>query len=124
MGLLKDLIGLGLVFISWYNPLDLSMFLRIAIFVVGFDLMGIFMKIVFFLLNLLFPFFGPTTSILSWILVVLMGIEIILSFLKIMKILLKIVKPAIVGAAIYFVTSDLQLALIAAGIDLVLNLKR
>jgi hypothetical protein len=123
MGLIRDAIGLILIFLAWFNPFNFGLPIQIALFIIGFDAMGIVMKLLLFIVNFFFLPLGDSGSFLIWTLLLLMSVEIALSLLEKLFFLTMIVKPLIVFITIFFGMNNFQLALIVAGIDLILNLK-
>jgi len=123
MNILKEAIGILLIFISWFNPFSLSLPIRIAIFILGFDTMSLFLKAFLFVLYFFFPLLGESVGFLLWTLIILVVVETVVLLLGKESILKLILKPLAVFATLFVTLNDLQLALIAAGIDLVLNLK-
>jgi len=123
MSLVKDGIGLFLILLSWFNPFSFALPIRIAIFILGFDTMSILPKVLIFILYFFFPLLGEALSFLFWTLIILAIVEVIVSLLEKEGIVRMIVKPLIVFVSVFIGLNDLQLALIAAGIDLILNLK-
>jgi len=123
MKLLRDLIGLILIFLAWFNPFDLSLPFRIVLFIIGFDAARLIVKAFLFLLNFFFSFLGVEGIFLVWTLLILMLIEFIFSFFKISRFLIVLIKFFAILFSIFFSMNDFQLALIIASIDLILNLK-
>ena len=123
MKLLRDLVGLALIFVAWFNPFDLSLPFRIVFFIIGFDATSLIVKVILFLLNFFFPFLGVEGIFLVWALLILILIEFIFSFFKISRFLIVLIKFLAIFFSIFFAMNDFQLALIIASIDLILNLK-
>ncbi|MEM5829725.1 MAG: hypothetical protein QW040_03220 [Candidatus Aenigmatarchaeota archaeon] len=123
MGLIKNLVGFGLIFLAWFNPFELFFPFRLTFFIIGFDLTSWQAKLILFLINFFFPLFGEEGLFLVWVLLFLLIVEFIFSHFKILKILIIISKPLIIFFSLLSALSDFQLALIIAGIDLILNLK-
>lgn len=115
MKLLRELIGFALVILSWFNPFNFGLMVRILVFVLGFDIMSIVPKLAIFVLDYLIGF-----AWLGFTLLILVAAEILVMLLGIKKIKL-IVKPIAVFA-VSFLAFGFQPALIAAGIDLLLNI--
>jgi len=124
MGLIRDAVGLALIFLAWFNPFRFDLPIQISLFILGFDSTSIVIKLLLFVLNFFFLPFGDSGNFLVWTLSFLMAGEVIISLLEKMSFLIRIVKPLIVFATIFFGMNNFQLALIVAGIDLILNLKR
>lgn len=123
MGLIRSAIGLVLIFLAWFNPLSLGLPIQIMLFIIGFDATGSALKVLLFLFNLLFPLLGEAGNFLTWTLLLLVVGELVMSSLK-MASLVRMVKPLIVFATVFLGMGNFQLAMIVAGIDLILNLKR
>jgi hypothetical protein len=117
MGFLREIIGLVLIAIAWFNFFDLNLPTRIMIFILGFDMMSLVLKIGIFVLGY---FLLPSLLTLGWMLLVLAVTEIISTFLLV-GLIGKIIKPLAVFI-IGYSTLGLQLALILAAIDFFLNI--
>jgi hypothetical protein len=115
------MVGITISLLAWFNPLGLAMPMRIALFILGFDMMGVIVKILIFWFNFAFPAFGDGFSYFSWTLLVLLFSEMLAVALSVDRMYRLIVKPAIVFAAV-FISLGFQLALVIAGIDLLMNL--
>jgi hypothetical protein len=122
MGFLREAIGFTLIFLAWYNPFNLNQVLLISIFILGFDAMSLVPKSILFVGYHLFPFLGLYLGYLSWALILLVCVELIILILKIQKPINLLIKPLAVFITAYLAVKDFQLALIVAGIDLLLNL--
>ncbi|MEM5766447.1 MAG: hypothetical protein QW423_02335 [Candidatus Aenigmatarchaeota archaeon] len=123
MSLIKNLIGFASIFLAWFNPFTLTFPFRLTLFIIGFDLTSWRAKLVLFLINFFFPLLGEEGLFLVWVLLFLLIVEFIFFHFKILKIVVVISKPIIVFLSILSIMNDIQLALIIAGIDLILNLK-
>jgi hypothetical protein len=117
---LINAIGLVLVILSWFNPFGLGLQVRIILFIIGFDMMSILPKVGVFLLNLLFPF-STAFGYLSWTLLILFFSELSIAYTKVYKPYRLVIKPLAVFI-VAFLALGLQPALVAAGIDLLINL--
>jgi|GEM_PF-1999087 len=115
------LIGLIVALLAWFNPLELDMPLRIALFIIGFDMMGIILKIILFWANFVFPVFGEGFNSFSWTLLILLTPEIAFIVTGLSRHYRLIIKPVIVFVAAY-ISLGLQPALAVAAVDLVVNL--
>jgi hypothetical protein len=122
MGLIREIIGFILIFIAWYNPFNLNQMLLISIFILGFDAMSLIPKSIFFAIYNLFPFLGLPFGYLSWTLILLVCAELMIWILKTEKSINLVIKPLTVFVTAYLALKDFQLALMVAGIDLLLNL--
>ncbi|MHA1778617.1 MAG: hypothetical protein ACTSYN_03505 [Candidatus Heimdallarchaeaceae archaeon] len=98
----------------------MSIPVRIVLFILSFDVMSVLLKVGIFLLNLLFPL-GTSFGYLSWTLLFLFLSELVVAYTKLYKHYRLVIKPAAVFTVAYLAL-DLQPALIAAGIDLLINL--
>jgi len=122
MGLAREIIGFALIFLAWYNPFNLNQMLLIAIFILGFDAVSLIPKTIFFAVYHLSPFLGLSFGYLSWTLVLLTCVELLLWVLKTEKPINLIIKPLTVLFTGYLALGNFQMALMIAGIDLLLNL--
>ncbi|MEM7826380.1 MAG: hypothetical protein QW451_01985, partial [Candidatus Aenigmatarchaeota archaeon] len=92
-------------------------------FILGFDLTSWITKLLLFVINFFFPLLGEKGLFLVWTLLFLLVLEFILSHFKIFKALMITSKLLVIFFSVWFGLKDFQLALIIAGIDLILNLK-
>jgi hypothetical protein len=122
MSFIREVIGFILIFIAWYNPFNLNQMLLISIFILGFDAMSLIPKSIFFVVYNLFPFLGQSFGYLSWTLILLVCAELMIWILKTEKSINLVIKPLTVFVTAYLALKDFQLALMVAGIDLLLNL--
>ncbi len=105
----------------WFNPAGFDSQLLTAFFILGFDMMGIVLKLAVFSLNFAFPVFGERFTMFSWALLFMFMSELIMMIFEVDKPYEIYVKPIIVlGAA--FPSIGFQAALVIAGIDLLINL--
>ena len=118
MGLLKNIIGLCLIVISWFNLLDLSLVWRVVFFVIGFDLMSIWFKLLIFGIDFLF---FETLGNLSWLMVILPAVDMIAKYVLPLGILLK---PLVLFGILYFSNFNLYVCLAIAIVDLLINVRR
>ncbi len=121
MGIFGNILGLALVAVSWFDPFGFSLLVRIVLFILGFDMMGLVPKIGLFAIYFFYPVFGTALGYLSWTLLLLFLSEISLSILHLEEPFRFFVKPLAVFATA-FVALGFQPALIAAGADLIFNL--
>ena len=121
MRAMLTIIGLTIALFAWFNPLGLDVLVRVALFILGFDMMHVVVKILIFWLNFAFPIFGEQFEIFSWVLLMLLLVEMVLVALRADKPYRIILKPLVVFIAV-FVSLGLQPAIIVAGIDLLMNL--
>jgi len=122
MGTLRTLVGLLITLFVWFNPFALDMLVRVALFILGFDMIGMVAKIAVFVLNFFFPVFGDAFGTFSWTLLLLVMAELVITTIEAERPYRLLVKPAAVFAAA-FLALGLQPALIVAGTDLLINLK-
>lgn len=121
MGTLLTIVGIVIALFAWFNPFGLDMLARIALFILGFDMMGVIVKILIFWINFAFPIFGEEFNSFSWTLLMVMFSEMLLVTLGADRPYRLIIKPLVIFAA-FFVSFGLQPALVVAGIDLLMNL--
>ena len=114
MGLIKDFLGIILIFVSFFNPFDLNFPFRILLFILGFDLMSFLPKIALFLFDYFFGFSG-----LGILLVLLLFADILVK--AIFEGLALIAKPLLVFILLYFVFPDLALSFAAGAINFLIN---
>ena len=80
MRLVENLVGLVLVLLAWFNPFAFALPIRIALFVLGFDIISILPKVGVFTLNFLIPGFEEAFGFLSWALLFLFLSELIIAY--------------------------------------------
>jgi len=122
--LMKNLLtiaGLAIALFAWFNPLGLELPVRVALFILGFDMIGVVVKILIFWLNFAFPIFGEHFDAFSWTLLMLLMTEVALVAIAVDRPYRLIVKPLVVFTAAY-VSIGLQPALVVAGTDLLMNM--
>jgi hypothetical protein len=115
------LAGLFLALFAWFNPLGLDILIRVALFILGFDMIEMPAKLAVFALNFFFPVFGDAFGIFSWTLLFLFMSELIIAVIEVERPYRMFVKP-VAAFATAFLSLGLQPALIIAGVDLVINL--
>lgn len=116
MNILRQLIGLLLIVLAWVDPFQLGVNFRVLFFILGFDLMNLFFKIILFVGDLFLEISG-----LGWLLVILLGVEILIYLFDLKTIFGLIAKPLVVFGIIYLNGLGTELGIIVAGIDLLLN---
>lgn len=121
MKLALNVAGLLVALFAWFNPLSFGMFVRISLFILGFDMMSIYAKVAVFALNFFFPVFGDAFGAFSWTLLLLFMSELIIAAVEVERPYKLLVKPVAVFVTA-FLSLGLQPALIVAGIDLLINL--
>jgi hypothetical protein len=119
MKILGSLIGILLITLAWVDPFELGIEFQVLFFILGFDLMGLIVKLGVFAADLYFDISG-----LGFYLVALIAIEALIYFLKLKKFVGYIVKPLTVFGIIYLSGLGWQLGLIIGGIDLLLNFSK
>ena len=118
MNLIRETIGLILIFLAWVDPFNFSFPIRIALFILGFDMISWILKLLIFGIDY-FIGFG-----IGWVLLILLAVELITTFLLMRFVFDLILKPAAVFLALYLSNVSFEIALIAAGIDVILNLTK
>ncbi len=121
MKVLLTIAGLIIALIAWFNPFALDMLVRIALFILGFDMMGMMAKLGVFVLNFFFPVFGDAFGMFSWMLLLLFISELLIIIIEVDRPYRLIVKPTAVFATAFF-SLGMQPALVVAGTDLLINL--
>ena len=112
----KMIIGITLVLFAWIDPFDFGDDFQIITFILGFDALPLIPKILVFGIDYL-------KEISGWglFLLILIAEEIVLEFMVAGKLIQMIVKPAIIFLLIILNDIPLLIALLVAGIDLLLN---
>ena len=122
MGMITRIAGVALAALAWFDPLGFPLALRVALFILGFDMSGILGKIgIFVLVFLLPPVFGPEAGAFVMALVIMLVAELVLFAFELDRWYRLLLKPAAVFVAA-FLALGLQPALIVAGIDLLINM--
>ena len=115
MGILKDLIGFSLVCLSFFNPFNLNLPLRLSLFLIGFDLMSFLPKVAIFLFDFFIGFSGLGILLLFLLFVDILA-KIILSGLAV------IVKPLLIFLLLYYVNPNLAISFAASAVNFLINL--
>jgi hypothetical protein len=115
MGLAKDLIGLSLALIAFFNPFSLHFIVRIILFLIGFDLMSFIPKFGLFLFDYFIGFSG-----LGILLIFLVFVDILAKI--ILKLINLFLKPIIIFLLIYFLFPDLAISIFGATLNFLINL--
>ena len=124
MNILRQTIGLALIVIAWIDPFSLSLPFRIVLFVLGFDMLSLIIKVCVFVAEyLLGHFFGFGIGI-GWILILLVIAEVITNFLLFKWVIDLIIKPITVFVILFYNGIIWEAAIIVAGIDLLLNVTK
>ena len=118
MGILRQVIGLALIIIAWINPLNLGENFRIVLFILGFDMISLFIKFLVFGIDY---FLGIG---IGWILIISIIADVVTKFFLVKSFLDLIVKPLAVFAILYLSNVSFEIAVIVAGIDLLLNMTK
>jgi len=118
MKLLKEVIGLALIFLAWLDPLKIGTSFRIILFILGFDMVSLLVKFLVFGIDY---FLGIG---IGWTLLLLIAAEIITKFLLMKSLIDLIIKPLAVFAILILSNLSLEIAIIVAGIDLLLNMTK
>jgi len=114
--------GIALAALAWFDPLGLPLALRVAVFILGFDMSGLVGKLaIFALVFMLPPVFGPEVGAFALALVIMLVAELVLFAFELDRLYRLLLKPAAVFAAT-FLALGLQPALIVAGADLLVNM--
>ena len=122
MGMITRAAGIALAALAWFDPFALPLALRIAIFILGFDMSGLVGKLaIFALVFMLPPVFGPEVGAFVLALVIMLVAELVLFAFELDRLYRLLLKPAAVFAAA-FLALGLQPALIVAGADLLVNM--
>lgn len=117
-----SLVGIFLMLFSWFNPFGLDLMLQIIIFVIGFDMTHVYVKILTFWINFLFPIGGGAFDYFSYFLLGMLGLDVLVAILSLVEWYGLILKPLFIFT-LGFYTIGFQPALIISGLDLALNLK-
>ena len=119
MGIFRQLIGLALIIIAWFNFLGLGDIARIVVFIIGFDMLNLFSKILVFGVDYFIGLSG-----LGLILGLIVLVEAVATLLFLGKFLNYILKPLAVFIILFTNGIALEIAVIVAGIDLLLNMTK
>ena len=119
MGIFRQFIGLVLIIIAWFNFLDLGDIARIIVFIIGFDMLNLFSKILVFGVDYFIGLSG-----LGLILGLIVLVEVLATLLFLGKFLNYILKPFAVFIILFTNGIALEIAIIVAGIDLLLNMTK
>jgi hypothetical protein len=118
MNLLRQAIGLALIILAWLDPLNLGINFRIVLFILGFDMVSLLVKFLVFGLDY---FLGIG---IGWTLLLLIAAEIITKFLFVKSLIDLIIKPLAVFAILILSNLSVEIAIIVAVIDLLLNMTK
>ena len=119
MGIFRQLLGLSLIFISWFNPLSLTSEWRVILFILGFDLVSLLPKVIIFGLDFFFELLEP---LLAWTVLLLIIVELLARFLISGFLLNFIIKPIILFLVGYLNGLSTSLCLIISTIGVAINL--
>ena len=116
MDILKQLIGLLLITLAWIDPFELGTSFQVLVFILGFDLTHLILKLGIFAADMILDISG-----LGWYLGIFIAVEALFYFLKLKGILKYIIKPLVVFLIIFINGLGWELGIIVGGIDLLLN---
>lgn len=114
MSLIKDFIGIILIFVAFFNPFNLDFIFRLILFILAFDLLSFLPKIAIFIFDFLFGFTG-----LGVLLIFLFFADVLSKIIS--ASLSMILKPLIVFGLIYLVNPDLGLSLFSSMVNFLIN---
>jgi len=117
--ILRQVIGLLLIMLSWLDPFYWGEDFQIVAFILGFDMMTLFPKIIIFGIDYFWDISGYGLFLLIQV-----AEDIIFEFFTIGRIIELIVKPLIVFGIIFFNGFGFWLAAMAAVIDFIFNWER
>ena len=124
MNIIRQTIGLALIILAWIDPFSLGLPFRIVLFVLGFDMLSLIIKVGIFIAEyLLSHFFGLGVGI-GWVLILLVIAELVTRFLFLKWIVDLVIKPVAVFVILFYSGIIWEAAIIVAGIDLLLNLTK
>ena len=81
MNILRQTIGLVLIILAWVDPFSLGMPFRIVLFVLGFDMLSLMIKVGIFISEYLLSYFFGFGVGIGWILILLLIAELVTKFL-------------------------------------------
>ncbi|MEM5777625.1 MAG: hypothetical protein QXJ06_04230 [Candidatus Aenigmatarchaeota archaeon] len=117
--LLRQIIGLSLIIFSWLDPFFWGEEFRIVSFILGFDIMTLFPKIIIFGIDYFWNISGYGLFLLLQV-----AEGLIFDFFTLSRMIELIVKPGIVFLIIFLNDFGFWLAFFAAVIDFFLNLQK
>ena len=115
----RQLFGIALILIAWFNYFALGDTMRIVAFVIGFDLLTLFPKFLIFGLDYFIGLSG-----LGWILILSIIAELIAKMIFLGKFINYILKPAAIFIILYTNGITLDVSAIVAGLDLLINMTK
>ncbi len=115
----RSIIGVILVLLAWFDPLEFGFEFKAVFFILGFDFMPLFTKIIVLGIDFLLDVSG-----LGVFLLIQVAEAIILHLLGLGRIIEIIVKPAVVFVLIYFAGLPAWVGLLAAIVDFFLNYQK
>lgn len=124
MNIVRQTIGLALIVIAWIDPFSLGLPFRIVLFVLGFDMLSLIIKIGIFIAEYLLSYFFEFGVGIGWVLILLIIAEVVTKFLFFKWIIDLIIKPVAVFVILFYSGIIWEAAIIVAGIDLLLNLTK
>ncbi|MFH1623055.1 MAG: hypothetical protein ABIA12_00845, partial [Candidatus Aenigmatarchaeota archaeon] len=100
MGMITRAVGIALAALAWFDPLGFPLTLRVALFILGFDMSGLVGKLaIFVLVFMLPPVFGPEAGAFVLALVIMLLAELVLFAFELDRWYRLLLKPAAVFAA-------------------------
>ncbi|MBU5688729.1 MAG: hypothetical protein KQA41_00660 [Candidatus Aenigmarchaeota archaeon] len=117
--LLRQVIGLSLILFSWLDPFYWGEEFQIVSFILGFDMMTLFPKIIIFGIDYFWDISGYGLFLLLQVIE-----DLIFDFFTLGRIIELIVKPGIVFLIIFLNGFGFWLASIAAVIDFIFNFQK
>ena len=114
--LFRQVIGLGLILFSWLDPFYWGEEFQIVSFILGFDMMTLFPKIIIFGVDYFWDISGYGLFLLLQV-----AEDIIFDFFTLGRIIELIIKPLVVFSIIFFNGFGFWLAAIAAVMDFIFN---
>ena len=114
--LLRQVIGLGLIFFSWLDPFYWGEEFQIVSFILGFDMMTLFPKIIIFGIDYFWNISGYGLFLLIQV-----AEDIVFDFFTLGRVIELIAKPLVVFSIIFFNGFGFWLAAIAAVMDFIFN---
>lgn len=119
MGFIREILGLLFIIIGWVDPLGFGIEFQILFFILGFDFMSLIPKVAIFVMDFFLEF-----SNIGWILLLIVAIEAVIEFFKLKVIFSYVLKPLAVFMILFVNNISLPIAIIVAGIDLLVNLSK
>jgi len=118
MDILRQVIGLALIVIAWVNPFSLAESFRMILFILGFDMITFLFKFVALGIDY---FLGLGIGLLLTMSILA---DVVTKFFFPKSFLDLILKPLAVFFILYLSNLGLEISIIVAGIDLLLNITK